>query len=435
MITSLFCLVFIALYSFLFIKRPKIALIFILLLLPTYLIRLHIFFLPTTFLELMIIGSTFGYLFKLIKDRTDIKFYSFLLPIFILLSIALFSAKISNETIPALGIFRAYFLEPIFLFVLFINNFKTKKDISIILNTLGVLTIYVSIYAIFQKITGIGIINPYWANEETRRVTSFFEYPNSIGLLIAPIVTIFITKTILDFKNIIKNNIFTKDNIFNFSVIILGLLSIFFAQSGGAMIGIFAAITFLIFIKSKNKLNVFLIYTIMFIGLFSLPITTKPLQKTLFLGDYSGQIRLQMWSETITMLSNNIIFGGGLNNFKDALIPYHNKTFFDLYLFPHNIILNFWSEIGLFGLITIIFIIFKFYKKIFIFRNKEPVYAIALSTGMVALLIHGFFDVPYFKNDLAILFWIIISIAVIIEKIDDNEVYLFDSNGSKKLLK
>jgi hypothetical protein len=32
---------------------------------------------------------------------------------------------------------------------------------------------------------------------------------------------------------------------------------------------------------------------------------------------------------------------------------------------------------------------------------------------MVALIIHGLFDAPYFKNDLAVLFWVLIGSVVV----------------------
>lgn len=36
----------------------------------------------------------------------------------------------------------------------------------------------------------------------------------------------------------------------------------------------------------------------------------------------------------------------------------------------------------------------------------------AALASMAALLVHGLVDVPYFKNDLAVLFWILISLSI-----------------------
>ncbi len=452
----------ISIYSLFFIKNQRLSILGVILLLPTYLLRLTIFGIPTTFLELILLGTFIGFLYRLIKYRPDIKFYNYIFPIIVFLVAAIISTKISNHSIQAIGILKAYILEPLMFFIVFINTFKSKKELELIIKTLGITVIYLSIYAIFQKITGIGIgtDDPSWAKEATRRTTSIFPYPNALGLYLAPIVSIFLFRIIgkiLPFWN--KRNIFTSfivslknsnlktiiiDNLFDLIVFISGFLAIIFAKSAGALMGIFASIFLLIFIKSKNKLTTFLIGFICFVLLLTLPQTYPMVNKTILLGDFSGKIRTQMWEETSKMLKENFILGGGLNNFKEALKPYHKQTFFELYLYPHNIILNTWSELGLFGLLsfgTFIFLFFVKNKKIY--TNKLNNFwlencsekelknieykkntALILSLSMFTLLIHGLVDVPFFKNDLAILFWIIIGLSVINEKINDNIVLI-----------
>ena len=451
MIFTIISITTIILYALFFLKNQKLSIVGVILLLPIYLIKLNILGIPTTFLELILIGTFTGFFYKLLKERHDIKFYNFFIPIIIFLISAIISTKISSHYISALGILKAYIIEPILFFIIFINTFKTKKELDIIIKTLGITVIYLSIYAIFQKITGIGIgtSDPSWAIEATRRVTSIFPYPNALGLFLAPIVTIFLHKIIIKTQNNFKNSIlnlktFILNNIFDFVVFITGLLAVIFAGSMGAIMGISASIFLYIFILSKDKLKYFIIGFIGFILILTLPFTYPLANKTILLGDFSGKIRTQMWEETSNMLRNNFIFGGGLDNFKEALKPYHKKTFFELYLYPHNIILNTWSELGFFGLLSFSFVIVIFFKKnykiyiyklnsfwlenagiknIEILKYKKEI-ALIISLSMFTLLIHGLVDVPYFKNDLAILFWVIIGIGIINEKIDDNIVVI-----------
>jgi len=435
MMLTLISVITIIIYFLFFLKNQRLSILGVILLLPTYLIKLNILSIPTTFLELILIGIFIGFLYKLLKDRNDIKLYGFFIPIIIFLVAAIISTKISNHSIPALGILKAYIIEPILFFIVFINTFKTKKELEIVIKTLGITVIYLSVYAIFQKITGIGIgtDDPSWAIEKTRRVTSVFSYPNALGLYLAPIVTIFLFKIINKPKNI-----------FNIIVFVLGLLAIIFARSSGALMGVVASIFLYLFIISKDKLRSFIIGFIGFILILTSPLTYSFVNKNLLLGDFSGKIRVQMWEETSSMLREHFISGGGLNNFKDALKPYHKQTFFELYLYPHNIILNTWSELGFFGLLSFVIIIIIFYtknknnynyslnifwqdnaddKNIKILKHKKEI-ALILSLSMFTLLIHGLVDVPFFKNDLAILFWIIIGLAVVNEKIDDNIIII-----------
>jgi len=78
---------------------------------------------------------------------------------------------------------------------------------------------------------------------------------------------------------------------------------------------------------------------------------------------------------------------------------------------PHNIILNFWLEIGLLGLVAFGMIFAKFFKqtKVKLLQQKSWL-TLGIAAAMITILVHGLIDVPYFKNDLAILFWIIIGL-------------------------
>jgi len=81
---------------------------------------------------------------------------------------------------------------------------------------------------------------------------------------------------------------------------------------------------------------------------------------------------------------------------------------------PHNIILSFWLNTGLLGLLAMALLIVNKIRTTFdilrkakrdtIFKNN--IHQIMLGTGLITLIIFGFLDVPYWKNDLALLWWI-----------------------------
>ena len=81
-------------------------------------------------------------------------------------------------------------------------------------------------------------------------------------------------------------------------------------------------------------------------------------------------------------------------------------------IYPHNLFLNFWTETGLVGLLSFAGILgYAFYLGYKI-RKNNLIWGAGLITALAVFLIHGLVDVPYFKNDLAMLFWIIISIVI-----------------------
>ena len=80
----------------------------------------------------------------------------------------------------------------------------------------------------------------------------------------------------------------------------------------------------------------------------------------------------------------------------------------EIFQYPHNIFLNFWVELGLLGVITLILFggyVLSLTKKIL--TSPE---ALIVFFALMQVFIHGIVDVPYFKNDLAILTWILLAI-------------------------
>jgi O-antigen ligase len=76
-------------------------------------------------------------------------------------------------------------------------------------------------------------------------------------------------------------------------------------------------------------------------------------------------------------------------------------------IYPHNIALNFWTEIGFFGMLSTVGILgYLFYLGFKIYKN-DILWGAGLVGTLIVIVTHGLVDVPYFKNDLAMLFWII----------------------------
>ena len=446
----------------------RLSILLLIIILPSYLIRFSIGPIPTTLLEVSIIIVFLNWLFdnrknllKFKKEKNEstkqYQPYPFgweIISVLIISFIAIFIGGISNS---ALGIFKAYFLEPILLFVLILNNIKGEKGVKQIINSLALSVLTISLFAIWQKITGQFIFNEFWANTENRRVVSFFGYPNAVALFIAPIIPLLISSFILRLREQGKLlNFFNQ--IFILITIISGILSIYFAKSKGALLALIISALIIFFILAKKKIKIILLITLTILSSSLIYFQNDWIEFKL-LNSLSYQIRTLQWEETMEMLKDgNLLYGSGLANYQEKIAPYHQAGFFfnkdadpdfrmkvvwgdddkyraerwqplEIYLYPHNIFLNFWTELGLLGMLLFTFIITKFLilslKHYYQERgNKSKYLGLGLFSSMSIILIHGLVDVPYFKNDLSALFWIIISLLAIL-KLQNNSTKIW----------
>ncbi|MFH1822105.1 MAG: O-antigen ligase family protein [Patescibacteria group bacterium] len=493
-------ILFFIFYTILATLRLKWAVMFLIAALPAYLIRFTILGIPFTLLEVMILISFAVWFFanyrqifanlrqrfisrKSIRQLADgnrkskINRYPFDIEIILLLIISFIAVAIAGFSDSAFGIWKAYFFEPMLIFILVINLFgkeietknpETKLNfgypkLSFVLWPLAISAFVVSVFAIYQKFTGVWILNDFWANEETRRVTSFFGYPNAVGLYLAPLVLVIVGWLFYrphPGPPLIKGReLFNKErelyiNLFIFITIVISIVSIYFAKSKGALIGVAVGL-FVFGIMANKKLRwILIILALISVMGVSLYQPAREYIKGKIIYNKSLQIRLAGWQDTWAMLKDGrLIFGTGLANFQSAVNPYHTEGFFyndgtdpefhrhvvwndeykkqvwqplEIYLYPHNIFLNFWTELGLVGMLLFIWIISKYIyngtcliKKYnanlqinantanYEYANKYL--TIGLICAMVVIVVHGMVDVPYFKNDLAVMFWVLIA--------------------------
>lgn len=423
----LFLITFFTLFTLIAWRSLPNAFFILISLLPTYLLRFYIWAFPSTLLEgmiVIIIGVWFiqtgwGQIIKRHKKETPYQKFPYQNQIILIMTASIISVFIAPDFYKALGLWRAYFLEPILIFLIFIQTINNKKDFRKILFALGVSAFIISAFAIYQKITGKFIPEPMWRPIESRRVTSFYTSPNAVGLFLAPITMIYIG-WLKDKKNILSS-------LWKIFILLISLLAIFFTVSEGTWAGLLiATLVFLFFYlkqKVKNK-NCVKKITITATVLFLLVIILNPLYFNFVQEKFnqaiqskSAQNRLILWQGSWDFLNKdpkNFIAGAGIFGFPKVQDAFRDPLQIETHIYPHNIFLNFWLDLGLLGVIAFAWLIVSFLKKSYklIKKYKSPL-IIGLASSMITVLVHGLIDVPYFKNDLALLFWIIIGLVTI----------------------
>ncbi|PIZ99662.1 MAG: hypothetical protein COX77_00875 [Candidatus Komeilibacteria bacterium CG_4_10_14_0_2_um_filter_37_10] len=449
MLYLIFLILFFIAFAFFCWSNVRRGIYAICLLLPTYLVRFTIGGIPLTLLEGMIIILFIIWLIKIYQDQSlDLAITGQIRklfhwrnwsenmvvinlippvirwPLVIFLAASFVAFLWSPNQFAAAGIWKAYFLEAVVFFVLVIYNIKNHQQLNWVVNNLAILAIVIFIYALIQKLTGWQIPNPEWANPFDRRVTTFFGYPNANGLLLGPLSVIFLATSFL------SQNIFSR--LLKITAVVASLSTIVWAQSEGALVASCLVMLVILLVQKRTRKRV-IILVIILLALSLTQIDQLPIIKQkILLQDLSGQIRQQQWTETTQMLEKNILLGGGLANYQAAISPYHQRGMnidgqwqpVEIYLYPHNIILNFWTEIGLIGLLAFLAMIIGagllIYRAILIIkktnleqRRQYEQYLLAGAGALAVIFIHGLVDVHYFKNDLSILFWLVMGLIVI----------------------
>ncbi|MCK4540505.1 hypothetical protein KAU09_05125, partial [Candidatus Parcubacteria bacterium] len=140
-------ILFIILYTYLAYRRIDWAVMLFLFALPSYQIRFDCLGVPATLLEAMILISFVVWLlknYKKIINNVKIKLknphfakatrgkqksqrYPFDIEIVLMLLIAFISIAVAGFSDSAFGVFKAYFFEPVLVFILIINIFLNKE--------------------------------------------------------------------------------------------------------------------------------------------------------------------------------------------------------------------------------------------------------------------------------------------------------------------
>ncbi len=379
---------------------------------PVYLIRFNFGLVRFNLLDILISLTIIIWLkekgFKEIKDYFKNINKIYLSLILLLLLSVLFSIYFNGNKMIGWGMLKSYFLLPIlFAFVVkdvFYDNEKNEKILYVIFSSgLGV-----AIISLFYKLAGKVTYD--------NRLEAFFNSPNYLAMYLAPSI-------IINFSLLFQKNIWYKITFF-FLVIIL-----YWTTSYGAWLAMGGTLIFIDYEKNRKKFKSWfqwieksLLLKILLIFLLIVVVLQNNNSKWQNLWNWSERSsensRLIIWRSAVKIVQDNWIWGVGPGNFQEQYLMY--QKYFPPYLEwavpqPHNLWLAFWLQTGLLGLLSFLGLIFYFYKKSFYFLKKTKTREKEIIITFMALLLywlgHGIVDTTFWKNDLALMFWSVLSLV------------------------
>ncbi|MCX6729922.1 MAG: O-antigen ligase family protein [Candidatus Portnoybacteria bacterium] len=380
--------------------------------LPLYLIRLKIFRIPTTVLELSIYALFVLWLVnKGYKGLwTALKHERLLIWGILLLFLGVSIATVFSWDIRlSAGIWKAWFVDPILFFVVFITVIK-KEDIKNVFKCLVFSGAVVAVIALVYLACG----NLNYQG----RLQGIFNSPNYLAMYLAPILIIlmFLFKKIQSQKGTrqrpsealrsVSASPLTMRlglrEVFLAIEFLTILVVLFFTKSFGVLLGIIITMGFGVVVYLYNKHKKGLLLGIIF-AMFALIMIIGWAKMSSLEGLRSFDARFVIWEKAIDVFVQYPFTGIGPGTFESYFPPYPKWGVPQ----PHNVFLAFLIQTGLVGLVGFILILIWFYK-----NNAKN---LALLCLMTYILAHGLVDTTYWKNDLSMMFWIIIGIATVLQ--------------------
>ncbi len=306
----------------------------------------------------------------------------------------------------ALREYRTDIIEPLVFFGLILMARPRPKLMLDALLIGGVIT---ALVGLAQYVGGHGI-----QAEGVRRMVSVYQSPDNLGLYLGRLVPIAASLCLLSpgtWRQRLPYALAT--------VLMLAAVALSFTR--GAWLGVFFALLLVAGFAGRRWLGAALAGGVVSGAGVSL-VQAKRIQSIFqFTPGSTGFSRLALWRATADMIRAHPIFGVGLDNFlyqypRYILSAGSNEP--DL-SHPHNVILDFWSRIGIVGLSSFVWLEGVFFLKIAkLIRGGQAwtrCLAVALLASMTDTLIHGMVDNSYFLIDLSLVFWLTLGLSQVLE--------------------
>lgn len=390
-----------------------------LVLLPLYIVRFNIISIPFTLLELPLLISVSATFFYVIKQKTHFKKFRtfFDIPLFFFLLSALLSLLVTPDFNGGLGIFKAYFLEPVLFFYSLVFVGRQISSFKFIFWGLIGAVILVSGLGFIQKLTGLFIFAEHEWNQD--RISAFYNSANAVALFIGPLIPL----VAVLFFSVLHG---LKKSFFLFLLIFLSVIMFWTRSKGGMLAEIFSLgviLYGLLCFKFQKLKKLWVVVPVLFVAMsVAFFVQVYALYNPLIEGngtrieDDTLQIRYATWLSTTHILSNSVVLGTGLNGFKYTYDNYKLMNFEEDFQYPHTIVFNFWTETGLLGLTSFItLLLYCFFVCLQLNRKRMNYLSLGLIGAFSYIVIHGLVDVPYFKNDLAVQFWSLVAITQLLK--------------------
>ncbi|HEV2032710.1 MAG TPA: O-antigen ligase family protein [Candidatus Dormibacteraeota bacterium] len=373
---------------------------------PAYTVRWRLGFYPTTLLEAAILLTVAAFAFESWRLRSFPLWRSpLLVPAAIFIVAGAISVVAAPDRRAALGIYRAYIIEPIVFFFVLSTVVNTFKRALLILGGLAAAGVVVGVA---NSVVVLDAIRHHTLDPAVTAPVIIYTNANDVALFLVPLIAVA--------GCLVLHHANQRVRLASLAFVVIAVASTLLSFSRGGYLAL-AAVALGLALSHRRRWWLVGGAVAAAILLVLIPPINHRLAVEVNLSNGSNTLvgRFELWRVSLQMLQQHFLFGAGLSGFSQTIGPYWNPTHTDRFIYPHNIVLTFWSETGLLGLAAFVWIMFTGFVQSWrgwrVRQSEWRPLELGVFLALVAVVVHGLVDVPYFKNDLALEFWVLLGLA------------------------
>ncbi|MBO0727969.1 MAG: O-antigen ligase family protein [Acidimicrobiaceae bacterium] len=377
---------------------------------PAYFVRWHISWYPTTALEMAVLVTVAAFLLESLRRGELPAWWSapLTIPTLVFLAAGAVAVLHSPLRVSALGLYRAYIVEPVAIALVMVTVVRTVRQARAIVAGFWVGGAVLAIANIDAVMTAV--LHDH-LDVQVSAPVALYTSANSVAMYLVPLVALAAGGLLHSRERSVR--------VASGAFLVIGLSASVLSYSRGGWLAIGAAA---LVVALSHRLRWWLLGGIT--AAIAAAAAVPSVRHRVLLEFQPGAAntadpRLHLYMVTLRALQHDPILGTGLAGLRAAVIPLWGPTatwgatWWILY--AHNLALSLWAELGLGGLLSFAWI---FAAVAFVswhaWRHGRPEWR-ALHVGVLgalaAIFVHGLVDTPYFKNDLALEFWALAALS------------------------
>jgi O-antigen ligase len=357
-------------------------------------------------LELAILITILVFMVEAVRAKHELAWMSpFAIPAALFVVAGAIAVVASPNQVQGLGLYRAYILEPIAFFLVLGNVLTDIRRAWLVVLGLsvggaaaGIANSFVVLQAVRHHTLNVALPPP----------VVIYNTANAVALYLVPLIGLTAAIAIYERRQDVRLVAAAFTGLF----VVNTFLSL--SRAGLLALGVIAVV-----LAVMNRYRMYLVPAVIVAGIVAalIPGIRSRLAHEFNPSDPNNTFlsRAHLWQATLNMLRDHPLFGGGMFGFAKTIQAYRGGVYEENLIYPHNLILNFWTETGLLGLVSFLWLLVQAFRVgwrgwVAGATQWRPL-QLGVVLAMVAIVVHGMFDVPYFKNDLALEFWAFLGLA------------------------